>query len=101
MIINIVRSTPKPQFKQLFIEEMARLAKLVRQEEGNIRYELLVDPAENSRLVLYEEWNTQAALETHLQQPYLKEQHDRARSWFDGLIQMTTLDASVTAQVEY
>jgi quinol monooxygenase YgiN len=92
MIINIVRSTPKPEFKQLFIQNMRKLADLVRREEGSIRYELFVDPNTDSRLMLYEEWNTRDALEAHLKQPHMIEHHEQARPWFEGEIEMVTFE---------
>jgi quinol monooxygenase YgiN len=92
MIINIVRSTPKPEFKQLFIQNMRKLADIVRQEEGSIRYELFVDPNADSRLMLYEEWVSREALAVHLSQPHMIEHHHQAKPWFEGEIEMVTFE---------
>jgi quinol monooxygenase YgiN len=92
MIVNIVRSTPKPEFKQAFIDSMRSLAEIVRAEKGNIRYELFVDPNSDNRLMLYEEWESQETLDVHLGQPHMVEHHEHARPWFDGEVEMVTFD---------
>ena len=96
MIVNTVVSTPKPEFKQTFIEHMKELAVLVQAEDGCITYELFEDPNHRSRLLLFEEWESQAALEKHLAQPHMTKHHELALPWFDREIIMTTYDIAKT-----
>ncbi len=92
MIVNTVFSTPKKEYKQTFIEHMARLSEVVKQEDGCITYLLLEDPNHPTRLVLFEEWESQEALNKHLEQPHMIEHHEKALPWFDGEIVMTTYE---------
>ena len=43
-----------------------------RAEPGCINYEFHVDPADPCCFVFYENWQTQADLDSHLQMPHLK-----------------------------
>jgi quinol monooxygenase YgiN len=44
-----------------------------RAESGCITFDLLIDAKEPDVFVLYENWKDQAALDSHFQQPYVKE----------------------------
>ena len=64
--------TAKPETR---VELQALLAEQVaptRAEPGCINYEFHVDPADPCCFVFYENWQTQADLDSHLDMPHLK-----------------------------
>ena len=62
----------KESKKQLVREELKQLAAMTRKEKGNINYDLHVSNADDGLFILYENWKDQAALDSHMNQPYLK-----------------------------
>jgi len=57
------------EVKRLLIE----LADKTRNETGNICYVLHVVPDDPNRIIIYEQWQNQAALDSHMNQDYLKQ----------------------------
>ncbi len=62
----------KESTKQRVREELKQLAAMTRKEEGNINYDLHVSNADDGLFIIYENWKDQAALDRHMNQPYLK-----------------------------
>ncbi len=62
----------KESTKQIVREELKQLAAATRKEKGNINYDLHVANADDGLFILYEIWKDQAALDSHMNQPYLK-----------------------------
>ena len=62
----------KESTKPLVREELKQLAAMTRKEKGNITYDLHVSNADDGLFILYENWKDQAALDSHMNQPYLK-----------------------------
>jgi len=58
--------------KQIVRDELMQLAALTRKEKGNINYDLHVSNEDDGLFILYENWKDQAALDGHMNQPYLK-----------------------------
>lgn len=93
MIIVTVAGKVKPEFKQTFLDHMADLAKIVRAEEGCIKYQQNITAEEDTVLFLYEEWETRQALQAHLQTTHMQEHFVQAHPWFDW-VDMKTFEAS-------
>ena len=62
----------KEATKQRVREELKQLAAMTRNETGNINYDLHVSNADDGLFIIYENWKDQAALDNHMNQPYLK-----------------------------
>jgi quinol monooxygenase YgiN len=62
----------KETTKPLVREELKHLAEMTHKEKGNINYDLHVSNADDGLFILYENWKDQAALDSHMNQPYLK-----------------------------
>ncbi len=60
-----------PEQADELIKAMAKPTRETHKEAGNLAYELSRDPKDAGRFVLYERWQNVAALDSHLQQPYL------------------------------
>jgi quinol monooxygenase YgiN len=53
-------------------QELQSLAAATRKEKGNINYELHVSNADDGLFIIYENWKDKAALDSHMNEPYLK-----------------------------
>ena len=62
----------KESTKQLVREELKQIAAMTRKEKGNINYDLHVSNADDGLFIIYENWKCQAALDNHMNKPYLK-----------------------------
>ncbi|WP_425669949.1 putative quinol monooxygenase [Vibrio owensii] len=95
MIIVTVTGKVKPQFKSLFIEHMAELAKVVRAEDGCITYQQNISADDENKLFLYEEWQSEQQLQAHLATTHMTEHFELAQPWFDS-VEMKTFEATET-----
>ena len=93
MIVVTVAGKVKPEFRQTFLEHMQELAPVVLAEEGCIKYQQNISAADEHTLFLYEEWQSEAHLLTHLDSPHMKAHLAQARPWFDW-VEMKMLNAS-------
>lgn len=98
MIVNTVICKTKGEFKNAFIDQMREISQIVLSEEGCITYELFEDPRDGSRFFLFEEWDSQEALEKHLQQPHMQKHFAKVNDWFRGEILMTTYEVKSQSQ---
>lgn len=92
MIIVTVAGKVKPQFKQTFLDHMAELSAIVRQEQGCISYQQNISADEPLTLFLYEQWQSQALLNAHLASSHMQQHLEQARPWFDW-VEMKTFEA--------
>ena len=63
----------KKDKKQQVYQKLTDLAKMTRNEKGNINYELHVSSEDECLFIIYENWKDQQALDGHMAQPYLKD----------------------------
>ncbi len=68
------------QFETIF----AKAAKLAREEEGCLTYELNRDAKGETSYLVYERWQNLAALETHIKSPHFIELSDEVGPMLDG-----------------
>jgi len=52
-------------------DEMEKLVDATRREDGCINYDFAIDIADPTRLIVFERWRDQAALERHTQSPHI------------------------------
>ena len=90
MIVNVVILNTKQEFREEYITVMNGLGPTVREEDGCITYELFQDAYDPLRMLLFEEWESQEALEKHLTQSHMKEHFDQVKDWFAGEATMNT-----------
>lgn len=69
----IARIKAKPGMEQRMQQDLLGLLAPTRTESGCITFDLLQDPQDPTTFVLYENWNDQAAVDAHFQQPYVKQ----------------------------
>ena len=85
MIALVVTIQIKPEHRQAFIDSMmddARGANL--DEPGCLRFDVVQDSDDASRLHLYEVYKDQAALEAHRQAPHYLKWRETVKDWFAG-----------------
>jgi quinol monooxygenase YgiN len=76
----------KANTKQLVREELKHLAAMTHKEKDNINYDLHVSNADDSLFIIYENWKDQAALDNHMNQPYLKSFLGKTKELLEGPI---------------
>lgn len=66
MIIVGGRFEVDPEQRDAFLAERHQLMRTSRSEDGCLEYTFAADPLEPSRVILFERWENQAALDAHL-----------------------------------
>ena len=69
----IARIKAKPGMEKQMQQDLLASLTPTRSEIGNITFDLLIDINEPTVFVLYENWESQAALDAHFEQPYVKQ----------------------------
>jgi len=62
----------KPESVDAFMKKLDENARNARKEPGCKQFEVLVDPNDRTKIMLYEVYNDEAAFETHQQTPHFK-----------------------------
>ena len=62
----------KPENVDSFMAKLAENAKSARKEPGCKQFDVLVDPKDKTRVMLYEVYADEKAFETHQQTPHFK-----------------------------
>ena len=77
-----VAYTAKPGCRETFVRQivMEGIADTIRREEGCIRYDYYFSAQQEDKILLVEQWQTQAHQRIHLQQPHMA----RLRELKDG-----------------
>jgi quinol monooxygenase YgiN len=52
-------------------DEMQRFVEATRREDGCINYDLAIDTSDPTRLILFERWRDQTALDGHFNAPHM------------------------------
>ena len=71
-VIVMLRLKFKPGTIAHVLSELVPTVRLTREETGNIAFDVYRAQDDDDRLVLFERWSNQAALELHWQQDYTK-----------------------------
>lgn len=69
----IARIKAKPGLEKRMQHDLLNLLAPTRAESGCITFDLLVDTTDPTIFILYENWKDQASLDSHFQQPYVKQ----------------------------
>ena len=62
----------KPENVQAFMKQASENAKNARQEPGCRQFDILVDPKDQTKVMLYEVYNDEQAFEAHQGTPHFK-----------------------------
>lgn len=62
----------KPENVERFMDEVLANAREARKEPGCRQFEVLVDPADRTKVVLFEVYDDEKAFEAHQQTPHFK-----------------------------
>jgi quinol monooxygenase YgiN len=60
------------------------VAKLVREEDGCIEYQIYQKDLESSDLFVFERWESREALDAHLKTKHMAEFFETTGSWFES-----------------
>jgi quinol monooxygenase YgiN len=72
MFVLAVKISIKPENVDAFMKKLDENAKAARTEPGCRQFDVLVDPKDRTRIMLYEIYNDEAAFEAHQQTPHFK-----------------------------
>ncbi|MFH7524990.1 putative quinol monooxygenase [Aeromonas enteropelogenes] len=83
-VIVIAQLEAKPEFAAQFRAALSPLIAATLQESGCLRYQLHQDLDHPHSWMLYEVWESEAALTTHQSQPHFIEFLAKTGPWFAG-----------------
>jgi len=69
----IARIKAQPGMEKQMQQDLLGLLEPTRSESGCINFDLLIDINDPTVFMLYENWESQAALDAHFEQPYVKQ----------------------------
>lgn len=69
----IARIKAKPGMEKRMQQDLLGLIAPTRSETGCINFDLFIDINDPTVFMLYENWESQAALDAHFEQPYVKQ----------------------------
>src|SRR5207245_10690585 len=72
MFVLVVNIRVKPDAVERFMRRVVENAREARKEPGCRQFDVLVDPQEKTKLMLYEIYNEEKAFEAHQQTPHFK-----------------------------
>ena len=72
MFVLAVQIRVKPESVDAFMGKLAENAKNARKEPGCKQFDVLVDPKDKTKVMLYEVYNDESAFEAHQQTPHFK-----------------------------
>jgi quinol monooxygenase YgiN len=72
MFVLQVNIRIKPESVDAFMKKLDENAREARKEAGCKQFEVLVDPADKAKIMLYEVYKDEAAFEAHQQTPHFK-----------------------------
>jgi pimeloyl-ACP methyl ester carboxylesterase/quinol monooxygenase YgiN len=78
-VLLVVELTVKPGAQREMREALDRLVDATRQERGVVRFEVGLDPDDDTRVLGYEIWASQDALDEHRAKAHTREFRDRVR----------------------
>ena len=81
-VLLVVELTIRPGAQREMREALDRLVDATRQERGVVRFEVGLDPDDDTRVLGYEIWASQSALDEHQAKAHTKEFLARARELF-------------------
>lgn len=84
MRIVRVKSTPRPEAKDKFIKAFQAIMPVVHAEEGCLEYRIYQDCGDANTLLIFERWESQAALDAHLQTPHMQAFFKEIEPYFDA-----------------
>jgi len=72
MFVLVVSLRIKPENVERFMKQVLENARAARKEPGCRQFDVLVDPQDKSKVMLYEIYNDEKAFEAHQQTPHFK-----------------------------
>jgi autoinducer 2-degrading protein len=72
MFVLVVHLKVKPENVDAFMKQLSENAKSARKEPGCKQFDVLVDPNDRTKVLLYEVYNDEKAFEAHQQTPHFK-----------------------------
>lgn len=81
MTVTLVHVQVKPEFIQAFIEATRTNHENSIKESGNLRFDILQDPASPDKFILYEAFESDAAAAAHKETEHYFKWRDAVTTW--------------------
>jgi len=72
MFVLVVNIRVKPESVDAFMKRLSENAAAARKESGCRQFDVLTDPKDKTKVMLYEVYNDEKAFEAHQQTPHFK-----------------------------
>ena len=72
MFVLVVNIKIKPENVERFMQALQANARAARKEPGCRQFDVLVDPNDKTKVMLYEVYNDESAFDAHQQTPHFK-----------------------------
>ena len=83
MIVTIVHVYVKPEFVDAFIAATHHNHEHSVKESGNFRFDILQDAKEKGKFILYEAYNSEAAIAAHKETAHYMKWRDAVAPWME------------------
>jgi quinol monooxygenase YgiN len=93
----VILITTRPGLGSRQVEAFERLAPLVRAEPGCIRYDMHRAAGDDDRFILFEQWESQEALDAHDVAPHMTAQDAENALFRAGPVTVVSYDAQPIA----
>lgn len=94
MIVLTAHVTTKQGKQAEFVQNAQDCIRETRKEKGNISYILLADTENSCKLMFFEEWESQAALDLHVETAHFKRFAAATKDLMGAPLAMTIYEAS-------
>lgn len=71
-IVVVVELTVRPEAREEMWAALERHVEVTRRDRGVVRFEVAVDPEDDARMLSYEIWASQDALDEHAAKPHTR-----------------------------
>lgn len=76
------------------VQRVQEMIHTTRQEEGCLDYSVYVDPLQNNKFMIFEQWNSQTDLERHFATPHFQQFGPYLNTVIDGELQIRRYEVS-------
>ncbi|SRR5579883_936590 len=94
MIIIAGTGLIRPEKLNEAVQSVQEMVRTTRQEEGCLDYSVYVDPLQNTKFMIFEQWNSQADLERHFATAHFQQFGSYLNTVIDGELQIHRYEVS-------
>ncbi len=89
--IMVIDLQCKKETRADFVAAMRIAIAETRKEEGNVRYQLVADPKDQTQFQMYEQWRNMDGFLAHMKAPYIAELESKLGDLLEGDIELKVM----------